>query len=79
MRREPSPNLRERLDLSAPQGRDVFVYAENGIWYDAIASVSTRIEAAPSDPELRAQRAALLQQVGLSDVADFDRRQAGAQ
>jgi hypothetical protein len=74
LRRDPSTNLRERLELASPEGRDVFVYAENGIWYDAIAAVSSRIEAAPASTELRAQRAALLEQVGLAEVAEFDRR-----
>lgn len=73
LRQEPSRELRQRL--AATPGREVFVYAENGIWYDAIASVSSAIEAKPSDPGPRAQRAALLEQVGLPEVAAFDRAQ----
>jgi hypothetical protein len=46
------------------------VYAESGIWYDAIDALSKEIAA---NPALRAQRAALLEQVGLNDVAAFDR------
>jgi hypothetical protein len=47
-------------------------YAEVGHWYDAIASLSEQIEANPLDSNLRTQRAALLQQVGLHEIADYD-------
>lgn len=47
-------------------------YAEAGQWYDAIALLSEQIEADPLDPNPRAQRAALLQQVGLQEIADYD-------
>ena len=50
------------------------VYAQAGIWYDAFESVSNAIEAHPDDPSLRAQRASLLQQVGLSEAAALDRK-----
>jgi hypothetical protein len=74
-RRAPSPELIERLRAD-PEGREVFVYAENGIWYDAIAAVSARISAAPTDARLHEQRAALLDQVGLRELAAHDRSQA---
>jgi hypothetical protein len=72
----PEDGLRAQLEGTAPE-RSVYVYARNGIWYDAIASISAGIEDAPHDPALRGQRAALLDQVGLSEVADYDRAQAG--
>ncbi len=49
-------------------------YGQAGIWYDAFESVSNAIEAHPDDASLRAQRAALLQQVGLSEAAAFDKK-----
>src|SRR6266550_5316030 len=49
-------------------------YGQAGIWYDAFESVSNAIEAHPEDASLRAQRAALLQQVGLSEAAAFDKK-----
>lgn len=73
----PAESLLQRLARTPPE-RAVFVYADGGVWYDAIASVSRQIEAAPHDAGLRAQRAALLEQVGLSEVADYDRSQVGA-
>jgi len=50
-------------------------YAEAGIWYDAFESVSNAIEAHPDDASLRAQRASLLHQVGLSEAAALDKKQ----
>lgn len=50
--------------------------AAEGIWYDAIALYSELIEERPADKALRADRAALLEQVGLREVAAFDRRAA---
>jgi hypothetical protein len=41
------------------------VLARNGIWYDAIADLSAAIAAAPDDAALQAERAGLLQQVGI--------------
>jgi uncharacterized protein DUF928 len=49
-------------------------YAEAGFWYDAFESVSNAIEAHPDDASLRAQRASLLQQVGLSQAAALDKK-----
>lgn len=53
------------------------VFAENGLWYDAIASISELIDASPSNAMLRAQRAALLEQIGLSGIAARDRSMQG--
>lgn len=49
------------------------LYAEAGYWYDAIALISEQIELNPLDPNPRAQRVALLQQVGLQEIADYDK------
>ncbi|MGW8309730.1 MAG: DUF928 domain-containing protein [Thiogranum sp.] len=46
------------------------VYAEQGIWYDSIDTLSRMIEKEPDNAQLRAQRAALLKQVGLGDAAN---------
>lgn len=52
------------------------IYAEAGLWYDALMAISDLIETTPNDPVLRNQRAALLEQVGLPEVAEHERRQA---
>ncbi len=49
--------------------------AERGFWYDAMACLCELIEARPTDKLLRRQRAALLKQVGLPEIAEWDLRQ----
>jgi hypothetical protein len=46
------------------------LYAEAGVWYDALAAISDLIDGAPNDTVLRKQRATLLAQVGLPAVGD---------
>ncbi|MCP5149110.1 MAG: DUF928 domain-containing protein [Chromatiales bacterium] len=67
-----SPELRARLATTRGVGRAA-AYATAGIWYDAVAELTTMITAAPSDPSPREARASLLEQVGLEDVARHDR------
>ena len=47
-----------------------FLYAEAGLWYDALTAISELIETAPQDPALRKQRAALMVQVGLPAIGE---------
>lgn len=61
------PDLAQRLASAGPGGRAA-VYADAGLWYEAIASVQDAIASAPSDPAPGQQRAALLEQVGLGGV-----------
>jgi hypothetical protein len=44
------------------------IYAQAGLWYDALAAVSALIDDAPDDSSPRRMRAALLQQVGLGGI-----------
>ena len=64
----------ERVDLQqdvkaklakASEKEIPFIYAQAGLWYDALKSISDLIDAAPQDQELHNQRSALLKQVGL--------------
>ena len=48
--------------------------AAGGFWYDAMACLCGLIDTNPSDQGLRRQRAHLLNQVGLSEVAKWDLR-----
>jgi hypothetical protein len=76
----------KRVDAPAPvaaaraKGMDkealARMLAANGIWYDAFGLYSELIAARPNDRALRESRAALLDQVGLKDVADYDRHAA---
>jgi len=64
--------LRTRLAQARPEELP-YIYAETGIWYDALAAISQLIDGAPADARLRQERAALLSQVGLPQVgADGD-------
>jgi Domain of Unknown Function (DUF928) len=67
--------LRARLN-QASTAELPFVYADEGIWYDALSSISDTIDADPNNSNLRAQRASLLEQVRLQEIADFDRQAA---
>jgi hypothetical protein len=49
-------------------------YAESGLWYDAVAAVSDLIAETPQNPAPRIQRASLLEQVRLPEVAEYDRK-----
>jgi hypothetical protein len=53
------------------------LYAQAGYFYDAVDGLSRLIAKNPDDAGLRAQRAALLEQVGLGQVAALDRAGAG--
>ena len=46
--------------------------ALNGFWYDAMGCLCHLIEQSPTEPSLRRLRAALLREVGLNVVADWD-------
>jgi hypothetical protein len=48
--------------------------AERSFWYDSMACLCDLINANPSDQTLRRQRAALLNQIGLAKVAEWDLR-----
>jgi hypothetical protein len=63
-----------RVQLAQTSKALPHLYAEAGLWYDAIAAISDLIDAAPQDTTLRQQRAALLEQVGLPQVAMYDRQ-----
>lgn len=69
----PDADLERRI-AGADARALVGIYAEQGIWYDALDEISRAIEQNPADAGLRAERAALLEQVGLKTAAEFDRR-----
>ena len=59
------------VDLSCDQP-SVVRNAVRGFWYDAISCLSDLIKINPQDASLRRMRAALLKQVGLNGVAEWD-------
>ena len=56
----------------ATRGKEdlVSLYAEEGIWYDALETVCDLIEGSPGDTTPRRYRAALLTQAGLPEIAE---------
>lgn len=66
---EPAGELRPKV-TGARKEDLMSVYAEAGIWYDALEAVSDLIESAPRDATLRRYRAALLAQAGLPEIAE---------
>lgn len=69
---EPTASLQEKIK-SATKESLTAMYAEEGLWYDALGAISALIAASPSDKELRGQRSSLLEQVGLTEAAESDR------
>jgi hypothetical protein len=65
---DPSPDLVSKLSQASEQDKPA-LYAENGIWYDALQAISDQIDHAPQDASLRQERNDLLKQVGMDGVA----------
>jgi hypothetical protein len=68
----PSEKLLSKLLARPTPAERAIVYAQQGIWYDALAAISDQIAAEPTNKALHAERASLLERVGLKDVAGFD-------
>ena len=65
---EPTADLKEKIATATPASLPN-VYAEAGIWYDALSVLTDQIEANPENKTLRETRADLLRQVGLKAAA----------
>ena len=73
--RRISPRLSLVQKLSERSGTPKFyVYAEEGIFYDAIDELSKGIALRRDDRKLRQLRASLMDQIGLSQLATYDRQ-----
>ena len=67
---EPAADLKGKIAKATPASLPG-VYAEAGIWYDALAALSDQIDAQPDNKSLREARSDLLRQVGLKAAAAF--------
>jgi hypothetical protein len=67
----PAADVQARLSASGPAERPV-AYAASGYWYDALQSLAMLIEES-DDSSARELRASLLEQVGLAEVARYER------
>jgi len=72
-RKAPSPEFLAKLNQAVPSDQPA-LYAKEGLWYDALDSLSAFIQVAPDDLTLRQHRASLLEQVGLHEAAAQDLR-----
>jgi hypothetical protein len=63
------------VDLSCDH-QSVMRNAVRGFWYDAVSCLCDLIKTNQQDPSLRRMRAALLKQVGLNGVAEWDLKSA---
>jgi hypothetical protein len=77
IRRAPaSPRVAAEIAAGTPA---YIALARAGVWYDAMADLSAAIAANPEDAALRAQRAALLEQVGVGAAAVYERENGAGQ
>jgi hypothetical protein len=67
---DPPAELRARLDRAGKNDAPG-IYAEAGLWYDALSAVCNLIDAGIDKAVFEEQRASLLEQVGLSDIAGW--------
>ena len=58
---------------SAGPSRSYAIYAGAGYWYDALSSLRSQLAARPKDAALLAAQQSLLEQVGLVEVARYER------
>jgi len=68
-----SQSLTARL-AGAESGKWARIYAEEGLWYDVVDTLSEAIRLAPENTTLRAWRADLMEQVSLFSVGTYDRQ-----
>ena len=61
IKRISSPGDLDKKVENASDTEKAAIYAEAGIWYDALEAISNAIDAHPDDASLREQRASLLQ------------------
>ncbi|NNL67196.1 MAG: DUF928 domain-containing protein [Myxococcales bacterium] len=66
---ERSPQLTEQLARDG-DAQAAHVYAQNGLWYDALAATHQRVEKSPADAQARQAQAKLLDQVGLDATTE---------
>lgn len=65
---ELSADIRRQLDQADPRQKTV-IYAENGIWQDALSTLSAARQANPDDAQLAADWESLLESVTLGKIA----------
>ncbi|MEE9426462.1 MAG: DUF928 domain-containing protein [Methylococcales bacterium] len=70
---KPVESLQREL-LQTPEISKPSIYAKRGIWYDLMNSLADSIAKRPADHLFKESRAQLLEQVGLIEVAHYERK-----
>jgi hypothetical protein len=73
MLKVPVPDELESELLRAKKRDIPRLLAQHGMWYDSMTSISELLAESPTDRVLLDQRASLLEQIGLMEVAGLDR------
>ena len=73
---KPTEKLLRRLQ-GAPVADLPYIYADEGIWYDSLETLSELVDAKPRDAKLHEIRAVYFMQVGLHDAAMNEIRLSG--
>jgi hypothetical protein len=67
-----SDDARKKIETGSPD--DLYLrYAETGFWYDTISQLRSKIALQPGNQRLMDMQARILEQVGLVDVARFEK------
>lgn len=70
-----APDAKVAEAAAAAKGAErAAVYAQNGLWYDALDAITLAMDGNPEDKELRRMRADLFEQAGLKTVAAAERK-----
>ena len=62
------------MTTGRPASAQANAFASAGIWFDALDAISRAIDGAPDSAGPRRGRAALLEQIGMKEIASFDRK-----
>jgi Domain of Unknown Function (DUF928) len=60
--------LESQIEAATPR-EQIALYAENGIWYEALSNLAEQRQLEPEDPQLIEDWNSLLESVGLQDIA----------
>ena len=72
-RMDNSQRVKARIAGAEPE-QWARIYAEEGLWYDLVETLSEAIRLAPENTALRASRANLMEQVSLFSIETYDRQ-----
>jgi hypothetical protein len=74
-----TPSLTQQLAAASSDRDRASIYAQAGLWYDALAAISAAHTANPKDISILEERLLLLDSVGLARVAAQERQSLARQ